>query len=132
MLASIGGNLMGRRVLVVEDDVPTRQMIAVVLEREDYAVDLCADHLDAAERLRSGQYGAVVLALVNRDPSVHNHVLRELQGKPACVVVISAGSQAALDAASSDLIRARLRKPFQIRELTEAVARCFDSDPASA
>jgi DNA-binding response OmpR family regulator len=122
-----------RRVLIVEDDLPTRQMIAVVLEREHYAVDVCADHVDAAEKLRGGHYGAVVLALVNRDPSVHNRVLQELQPQPhkPCVVVISAGSQAALDAASSDLIRARLRKPFQIRELIDAVASCFDDDTAA-
>lgn len=119
---------MERRILVVDDDEPTRRMIAAVLTRQAFEVDLCADDTDAAVCLADKAYGAVVLALVSQNPQVHSNILKKVRevSNPPCVVVVSAGSQTALEAEASDLIRARLRKPFQISSLVEAVTRCFD------
>ena len=103
-------------------------MIAAVLSRQAFQVDLCVDDADAAVCLANKAYGAVVLALVSQNPQVHSSILRRVRevSIPPCVVVISAGSQTALDDEASDLIRARLRKPFQISALVEAVMSCFD------
>lgn len=118
---------MEKRVLVVDDDPPTRQMIAAVLSRAGFAVDLCADGTQALGLLDDTNYGAVVLALVQRDAHGDAEIFSRLHAKdsPPWVVVISAGAQATLDAMASDLIRARLRKPFHIEELVGAVKGCF-------
>jgi DNA-binding response OmpR family regulator len=118
---------MDKRVLVVDDDAPTRRMIAAVLTRGDFKVDLCSDDSDAAECLSRDKYGAVILALVSQDPEVHDRILRNVAQLPEqpCVIVISAGTQTALDATASTLIKARLRKPFQIGDLIGAVESCF-------
>ena len=118
---------MEKRVLVVEDDAATRSMLAAVLSRQTLAVDVCVDDRDAKERLAIGDYHVVVLSLVRADPSVHRDILRTVAEKPAppCVVLISAGSQLDLDAELSEVIRARLRKPFSIDHLVQVVMDCF-------
>jgi DNA-binding NtrC family response regulator len=120
--------LMERRVLVVEDDAATRSMISAVLAREALKVDMCVDDRDAKERLELADYRVVVLALVRADPSVHRDILRTVARKaePPCVILISAGSQLDLDAEMSDVIRARLRKPFSIDHLVQVVKDCFE------
>jgi DNA-binding response OmpR family regulator len=119
---------MEKRVLVVDDDPPTRQMIAAVLSRAAFDVDVCNDGDAALARLDDANYGAIVLALVQSDAHGDAEIFSRLQQKnrPPCVVVISAGSQAVMDSVSSDLIRARLRKPFHIEELVGAVKSCFE------
>ena len=118
-----------KRVLVVDDDAATRVMVAVVLKHEAFAVDVCEDGQQALVRLEQNEYGVVVLSLVRADPAGDANVLIRLKEKekPPCVVVISAGSQTAMEAMASDLIRARLRKPFGINELVSAVRGCFDN-----
>lgn len=118
---------MEKRVLVVDDDPPTRQMIAAVLSRAGFKVDLCVDGAQALQHLESADYAVVVLALVQRDANGDKQIfdlLHQREHRP-CVVVISAGAQATLDAISSDLILARLRKPFHIEDLVGAVRSCF-------
>jgi DNA-binding response OmpR family regulator len=127
MLAASEVLPMEKRVLVVDDDPPTRQMIAAVLSRAGFTVDLCADGAQALGRLDHADYGAVVLALVQRDAEGDAEIFARLDAKeaPPSVVVISAGAQAAMEAIASDLIYARLRKPFHIEDLVGAVKGCF-------
>ena len=102
-------------------------MVAAVLKRSAFAVDACSNGREALAHYEMQQYGVIVLSLVTRDPDGDAELLKrlmELEGKP-CVIALSAGSQNSLDSMASDLIAARLRKPFQIAELVEAVRRCF-------
>jgi DNA-binding response OmpR family regulator len=119
---------MEKRVLVVDDDPPTRQMVSAVLMHSDFAVDLCETGQEALTRLESSRYGVLVLSLVQKDPSGDAEILRKLREKekPPCVVVLSAGSQTLLERTASDLIVARLRKPFRIDDLVGAVKKCFE------
>jgi DNA-binding response OmpR family regulator len=107
---------MDKRVLVVDDDEPTRQMVSAVLKRSGFVADVCENGREGLDRLASTDYGAIVLSLVRRDPRGDADLLRELKS----------GSQTALDEMASDLIAARLRKPFQIDELVSAVGGCFE------
>lgn len=120
---------MDQRVLVIDDDPPTRLMIAAVLSHEEFAVDVCEDSQTAIECLNGANHRVIVLALVERNPTGDTEFLlhlRERQPAP-CVVVLSAGSQDRLDAVQSDLVRARLRKPFHIDDLVSAVRGCFEA-----
>lgn len=102
-------------------------MIAAVLKRSSFAVDDCATGREALERFEVERYPVIVLSLTSQDPTGDAEVLRLLKEKEErpCVIALSAGSQSALDRMASDLIATRLRKPFQITDLVEAVQRCF-------
>ena len=116
-----------KRVLVVDDDLPTRRMIAAVLEHQKFVVDLCGDGQQAIVAVAQNDYGAVVLALVSADPDGDMDVLLRLKERaaPPRIILICAGVPALLEAPDSDLICARLRKPFEIDELVAAVESCF-------
>lgn len=124
---------MEKRILVVEDDAATRSMLSAVLSREALKVDMCVDDRDAKDCLNAADYRVVVLSLVRADPRVHQDILRTVAQKPEppCVILISAGSQLDLDAELSEVIRARLRKPFSIDHLLQVVRDCFETPRTS-
>jgi DNA-binding response OmpR family regulator len=121
------GHLMDKRVLIVDDDAPIRSMVATVLRRQDFSVDVCENGEEALARIDTDSYGALVLALVQFDSSGDEIILRRIREKPLAprIIVLSAGPQSLLDSAESELICARLRKPFEIDELIQAVSSCF-------
>ena len=122
------------RVLVIEDDAPTRAMVAAVLTRSEFLVDACASSREAVQRFELSEYEVIVLSLASRDPESDREMLEQLKRRSdkSCVIALSAGSQAYLDGFTSDLIAARLRKPFHIADLVDAVRRCVSDQGAAS
>jgi DNA-binding NtrC family response regulator len=114
-----------KSILVVEHDTSTRMMIRMVLRREGFGVDEAVNASAAIEAIKAKTYDAVVLDLTlpdGRAEDVLNVVA--IQRPEARVVVISAGSPASMHNIASPNIEAKLRKPFDIRQLVSAVRRC--------
>src|SRR5262245_37545381 len=110
------------RVLVVEDDLPTREALALVLRGEGLEVDAAADGATALGRLRSAAPpGLVVLDLVL--PALDGWALRaEMLLDPllAAVPVLVCSGAPDLPARAAALRAAGvLVKPFELRDLAE-------------
>jgi len=116
-------------VLVVDDDDSTRAMILAVLRRAGYEADAAANGDEALARLETTNYSAVVLDVVM--PGISGvEVMRQLAatGRHAkCVVLMSAGTESLLDDAPPALLHTKLRKPFNIKDVVEAVRGCVES-----
>lgn len=115
-----------KRVLVVDDDAPIRQLVGTVLRREGFHVDQAHDGQEAIEALQGAKYDAIVLDLMMPRVSgyeVLDYIQREL-GSSRCVVVVSAAASQDIEKANRNVVRALIRKPFELRELTEAVRAC--------
>jgi CheY-like chemotaxis protein len=117
---------VGRTVLVVDDDDAIRTLIARVLKRAEYEVAVAANGSEALTHLRTHPFTAVVLDLMMPVMSGFE-VLEYLRthddaGTPA-VVVVSAAGERDLDSIQSPLVRAVLRKPFDLTELLKAVEK---------
>jgi len=117
---------MIRRVLVVDDDTPVRELIRAILVRDGMTVEEARDGEEALRKIRAGEFQAIVLDLMM--PKVSGYqVLEALTAeRPSsrCVVIVSAAASSAIDKADPTIVRAKLRKPFEIEELSAAVRAC--------
>ncbi len=116
-----------RHILVVEDDMPTREALALVLGAAGYRVTTAADGLAALEQLRGGDYPALIL-LDLMMPVMDGWQFRQEQLRdPALqdipVIVCSASGRAGQRAASLCAI-ACIDKPVEPVELLGAIRRC--------
>ncbi|HEX7704872.1 MAG TPA: response regulator [Thermoanaerobaculia bacterium] len=118
-------------VLIVEDDPAIRRLVAMVLKRNGYAVDLAADGLEALERIAATDYDAIVLdlmmprldgyTLLNRLAKDEPHRLRK-------VIVTSAASPGTIRNRLEGQPFSLLTKPFDILELQGAVRACIEQN----
>ncbi len=126
------GNIFDMKVhnvLVVDDDDSTRGMLLVVLRMAGFATHAAASGEEAISRLTATHYSAVVLDVML--PGIGGiEVIRHMESMGRhhkCVVLISAGTESLLREVPDALVYAKLRKPFEIQDVIEAVRACVES-----
>jgi CheY-like chemotaxis protein len=112
-------------VLVVEDDLATRTLLRVVLNRSGCEVDQVSSGTDVLTLLSAVPYSALLFDLYMRETSGHELLATLFATKPemlARVVVVSAAPLQELESISElyPMVRV-LRKPFELTELIGAV-----------
>jgi two-component system OmpR family response regulator len=117
------------KVLVVDDDDSTRKMIVAVLLQAGFEADAAANGVEALSLLDATSYSAVVLDVVM--PGMGGvEVMRRMASTgrhTKCVVLMSAGMESLLNDAPPALVHTKLRKPFNIKDVVEAVRGCVES-----
>lgn len=113
-------------VLIVDDDEPIRLMVATVLKRAGIRVDTAASGPEAVSKLERHSYAALVVDLAMPEISGADIVDRIAASgqQTKCVVLMSAGSESALNDVPENVIHTKLRKPFNIEEIVSAVQEC--------
>jgi CheY-like chemotaxis protein len=117
------------RVLVVEDDLPLRIFLQVLIRRSGIEVDAIPTGENALDAIKSEEYATVILDLMLPGVSgfdilrslrvTHPHLLRR-------IIVVTAVAQAALDQRFEfqSLIWQLFRKPFEVGELVATIEEC--------
>ena len=115
-------------MLVVDDDPPIRHLVRTVLNREGYSVDEADGGRDALEKIAWDGYDAIVLDLMMPEISGYDVLgaISQVRPNSKCVVLISAAGSVDIEKADPTIVRAKLRKPFNIHELIKAVDACAD------
>lgn len=112
------------RVLVVDDDRPTRLLMRKILTQAGFAVDVAEGGAQALELAMKGEYGAVLLDLVMPQPDGFA-VLRHLKtSAPALldkVIIITAYPQQAVSVNTYAI----LAKPVELTEVIRLTKRCL-------
>ncbi|HYK01237.1 MAG TPA: response regulator [Thermoanaerobaculia bacterium] len=118
---------LNKSVLVVDDDQSIRGMVRSVLHREGFEVADVASGNEAIAPLNEKPYDAIVLDVMMGDGSGHDVLQALASMRPAvkCVVVVSAASAATIEKVDQANVQAKLRKPFDISELVEAIRECL-------
>ena len=114
-----------RRVLIVEDDQSIRNLLSVAATRWGFATESCSSGADAIERLGDGSdFDVVVLDLMMPVTSGYDVILhiREKQLTVPVIVVTAVVRNLELDRLDPGIVRAVLRKPFDLDRLSEAIA----------
>ncbi len=109
-------------VLVVEDDESLRMLCRINLELENYRV-LEAESIDRAEELVSAEPVDVVLLDLHVGERRGTELLPVLRAeRPEAAVCLLSGTSEA-DPPDEEGVDGFIRKPFDLDELTETVAR---------
>ncbi len=111
------------RALVVEDDPAIRRLVEKLLQRSGIAIDSAHDGATAIERIRTTDYGVVILDLMLPESNgyeVIDFIKEHRRGLP--VAVVSAVSQQTLSKLDFDVVKLVISKPFDVNEFTRAIA----------
>lgn len=109
-------------ILVVDDDEPTQKLLQALLRRCGFTTDVAADGRQAIELLRSRQYAAVVLDIMM--PSVGGGAVVDFLSAAESstpVIICSAAGPAMLAAFSSHVVKAVVRKPFDVEQFATVI-----------
>ncbi len=114
------------RILLIEDDPATREVVTEILTAEGCEVQTAVDGRSALALLDSWKPSLILLDLrmPEMDGGAFAHAYRALEGPHAPIVLITASSEddateAALSIGAVDTIR----KPFDLDELLDVVGR---------
>jgi CheY-like chemotaxis protein len=114
-------------VLIVDDDVATRTMLADLLELSGYEVAVAGDGTEAITMLSARHFDAVVLDVMM--PTLGGQWVIDYLGaqRPGekCILLTTGGPAASLETLGQhESVRAALRKPLAVEELVRLVAEC--------
>ena len=112
------------RLLLLDDDPSIQRLLALLLRREGYRVDVVSEASQALTLLSKNDYGALLLDIMTPTEggmTVIRH-LRETNAEMLNRVILVTGSpDSVLKSVSSDVF-AIVHKPFEADELKKTVA----------
>ena len=117
------------RVLLLDDDAAMQRLVAALLRRDGYRVDVVGKGNQAIDALGRAKYDAIILDLMMPHEGGMTVIQHLRDKKPELlprVLVLSATPQAVLKTMRLDL-GGVVTKPFQERELLDAVGKLASS-----
>lgn len=118
-----------KRVLVVDDDENTRQLLVSSLRQRGLIVDQAVDGGEALDLLRQNQYVVILLDLLM--PRVDGFAVLDAMRadavqSPPVVLVVTGADRNTVDRLDSQIIHGIVRKPFDSQELVSLVVACAE------
>ena len=123
-------------ILVAEDDEAIRLLLAAILARAGHSADFARNGEEAIIRLDTEHYDAILLDLMMPVASgfdVLQYMKNAHPEKAAkCVIVLTAASNQDLRGVAEGQVFRLIRKPFEMKELLQAIDECVGREPAAA
>ena len=119
--------MSSKRILVVDDDATTRELIGSVLRRQQLTVDEAEDGAQALELLREHRYAVVLLDLLM--PNVDGFgVIENIETaiSTPVVLVITGADRSLLHKLDPQRIHGVVNKPFDPEDLATLVVACAE------
>jgi CheY-like chemotaxis protein len=109
-------------ILIVDDDEPTRKLLQALLVRYGFQTEIASNGREAIELIQSREYAVVILDLMMPTASGQD-VVDFLSGYPrrVPVVVCTAAGVARSMVFDTNVVKAIIRKPFDIDQFIEIV-----------
>ncbi len=118
-------------VLLVDDNEATCTLVTAVLQR-DFLTDVCGDGADAIEKLKTGNYAAIVLDLLMPPPDGYDIMDTLMKSRPdllkRTVVMTAAISPRETQRLKNYPVADLIAKPFDVEVLLAAVKKCSGHD----
>jgi CheY-like chemotaxis protein len=122
---------MTRTILIVEDDPPTQMLLETLVQRYGYESTSAPDGAVAIELLGRRDFDAVILDLMM--PQVGGAEVIDFlarQGNRVPVILCTAAGPARTSDFDERVVRAVVRKPFDIELLMATVEKLIGKQPA--
>lgn len=116
-------------VLVVDDEPTIRALVAKIVERAGFGVDVARDGAEAIAKLEETNYSVLVVDLmmpVVDGYGVVDWVREHAAPKPA-IIVVSAADSAALRRFDGSVVHSIIRKPFDVEILGDLISAAAKS-----
>lgn len=120
-------------MLVVDDEPTIRALVAKIVERAGYSVDVARDGADAIAQLEQRSYAVLVVDLmmpILDGYAVIDWVKQHATPKPA-IIVVTAGDSAAMRRLDGAVVHSVIRKPFDVDVLSDMIAAAANIGHAS-
>ena len=117
-------------ILIAEDDLPTQKLLRALMQRSGFATAEVASASEAIAQLEANHFDAVILDLMMRE-SEGRTVLAHLSARPTPppVVICTPLSAQQIGAVDERVVRAIIRKPFDIEQLITTVQTLAGAPP---
>jgi CheY-like chemotaxis protein len=122
---------MRKRILVVEDDEPTQRLLSAILQRQELDIVIAGGGRQAIEHLGTETFDVVLLDMMMPDlpgSAVIDYVREQRLTVP--IIVCTAAGNAIIQSIDSEIVRAVIRKPFEILDLVTSVRAVAGMNPA--
>ena len=113
------------RILLLDDDLAMQRLIATLLRRDGYVVDVVSEGSPAIEKIGRAEYAAILLDLMTPTEggmTVIRHLKKVRPELLRRVVLVTASPATLLKSVEAD-VAAVVQKPFDAAGLLAAVAR---------
>jgi CheY-like chemotaxis protein len=110
-------------ILIVDDDEPTQKLLQALMRRNGHETVLASNGREAIDLLRDGDFSLVILDLMM--PTVAGRdVIDFLSTAPSYppVILCTAAGPASTRDVNLDIVKAVVRKPFDIDQLSALAA----------
>lgn len=109
-------------ILIVDDDEPTQKLLQAVLRRSGFESETTANGRSAIALLQEKNYAAVILDIMMPEVSGHEVIdFLVADGRGVPVIVCSAAGPKALGDLNAEVVKAVVRKPFDVEQFVLAV-----------
>ncbi|HEV7763499.1 MAG TPA: response regulator [Thermoanaerobaculia bacterium] len=113
------------RLLVLDDDTSIQKLVAALLRRAGYAVDIVSSGSQAIERIGKQKYDVLLLDVMTPTDGGFTVIKHLKEADPALlkrVVLLTASPDSLLRGMKGDIYGV-VRKPFEAAELVATIAR---------
>lgn len=117
--------LKKRRVLVLDDDPSMQRLVAALLRREGYRVDIVSSGSQAIEKMERADYDALLLDIMTPTEGGMTVIRYLKETTPAMlrrVVLLTGSPRAVLKSVEND-VAAIVHKPFDAQALVDTIQR---------
>lgn len=112
-----------KSVLIVDDDLPTQQLLATLMRRNGFSSVIASNGAEAIDVLSTADFAVVILDLMMptvEGQAVIDFVSRQRETIP--IIVCTAAGPRRTELIDSKVVKAIVRKPFDIDQLSALVA----------
>lgn len=115
------------RILIADDDLSIRRLLATIVRREGLAVDVASDGAEAIEKLQEREYPVILLDLMMPRMDgfdVIEHLRLNPPSRKPVVLVITAYADQKFKEVDPNVVAGVLRKPFEVADIGDIVRLC--------